>query len=555
MHSMQKWNYFMVKRFITQDEIDLLNGLSKFFAKGSEEARANYNLNNTYDIVDTTSDGIQIKWEDGNEQGYLAMVLLTLNTWDSSKQPLITKNQKIYMIPKDKMDDPKTYNRLNMLNYEVEIESIVGNCINRFGKAINKKAIAGAIMSLANQDTPFVFDPYKDLVNLYIKKVKNSDLARVEFDEFKSKFKQINEAAPYTDFVLRLLLIQPWAVMFHKKTPQHMPIFKSEQGVGKSTIISILGLSWAEEIKTLAGKSNSEKLEIANKRELNAVLEFAEMSRFTTTSIEENKSAITVREEQLMLKFSNFMTNFTYKALIIGSTNSDAFLKDNTGERRYLPLEIESFSYDLTVDFVGRAIATAIIDNDARVEAGEDEMQVWNIYHEETAEDLVFKRANFGLQDLETLKVQSWIKDQIKKRANLGRPLTGFWAKLNGEVPDEEEDLKNNPVVAVDMDKKLVVLKGQKTVEQLWATRETDTYEPKNKPSVFPVINFKNQYKIQNKRIKIGDTNKRYMLVPFEALPDVSLISFEKLAKVASLDILKNEKPVITEEPESNLPF
>ncbi|WP_273714131.1 VapE domain-containing protein, partial [Leuconostoc mesenteroides] len=89
--------------------------------------------------------------------------------------------------------------------------------------------------------------------------------------------------------------------MFHKKTPQHMPIFKSEQGVGKSTIISILGLSWAEEIKTLAGKSNSEKLEIANKRELNAVLEFAEMSRFTTTSIEENKSAITVREEQLML--------------------------------------------------------------------------------------------------------------------------------------------------------------------------------------------------------------------------------------------------------------
>lgn len=548
----------MVKRFITPDEIDLLNGLSKFFAEGSEETRANYNLNNTYDIIDTTSDGIQIKWEDGNEQGYLAMVLLALNTFDSSKQPLITKNQKIYMIPKDKMDDPKTYNRFNMFKYEVSIEAVMGNCINRFGKAINKRTFADALMSIANRDTPFLFDPYKDLVNLYISKIQNGDLARVEFDEFKSKFKQLNEDAPYTDFVLRLLLVQPWAVMFHNKTPQHMPIFKSEQGVGKSTIISILGLSWADEIKTLAGKNNSEKLEIANKRELNAVLEFAEMSRFTTTSIEENKSAITVRNEQLLLKFSNILTNFTYKALIIGSTNTDAFLKDNTGERRYLPLEIKSFSYDLTVDFVGRAIATAIIDNDARVEAGEDEMQVWNIYHEETDEDLVFKRANFGLQDLETLKVQSWIKEQINQRANLGRPLTGFWAKLNGEIPDEEEDLKKNPVVAVDIDKQLVILKGQKTVEQLWANRQVDTYEPKSKPSVYPVINFKNQYKLQNKRMKIGDTYNRYLTVPFKALPDVSITQFEKLAKVASLDILRNEKPVALDDTEKQikgLPF
>ncbi|MDI6553885.1 hypothetical protein [Leuconostoc falkenbergense] len=65
----------MVKRFITQGEIELLNGLSKFFSEGSEKTQANYNSNSTYDIIDTTSDGIKIKWEEGNEQSNLAMVV------------------------------------------------------------------------------------------------------------------------------------------------------------------------------------------------------------------------------------------------------------------------------------------------------------------------------------------------------------------------------------------------------------------------------------------------------------------------------------------------
>ena len=116
-----------------------------------------------------------------------------------------------------------------------------------------------------------------------------------------------------------------------------VPILVGSQGAGKSTGVAAIcpHPDFFTEISL-----NEKEDDLARKMRGRLLGEISELRGLNTRDIETIKAFVTRTHEIWTPKFKEFSTTFPRRIVLIGTTNQEEFLADQTGNRRWLPVTI-----------------------------------------------------------------------------------------------------------------------------------------------------------------------------------------------------------------------
>ena len=113
----------------------------------------------------------------------------------------------------------------------------------------------------------------------------------------------------------------------------HMPILEGAQDKGKSTAIDLMFSPWfSDDLADLGTKDSAMQVRVA------WGIEVAELAAMTRNEIERTKSFITRKVDRFRPSYGRRVIEVPRQSVFWGSTNSDSYLKDETGGRRFWPL-------------------------------------------------------------------------------------------------------------------------------------------------------------------------------------------------------------------------
>lgn len=115
------------------------------------------------------------------------------------------------------------------------------------------------------------------------------------------------------------------------------PVLVGAQGIGKSTLIRAIAPG-PDQVCTLDLRKDDD----VNARLMRGklVAELAELKGLASRDMESIKDFITRTQEEWVPKFKEFSHAYPRRIVFIGTSNSDDFLADKTGNRRWLPLTV-----------------------------------------------------------------------------------------------------------------------------------------------------------------------------------------------------------------------
>lgn len=116
-----------------------------------------------------------------------------------------------------------------------------------------------------------------------------------------------------------------------------VPVFISKQGTGKSS--AVMAMSPAPEFYVEISFADKED-DLARRMKGRCIGEIGELTGMRRKEIEAQKAFITRRQENWVPKFKEFATTFPRRLIFIATTNNPRFLTDDTGNRRWLPIEV-----------------------------------------------------------------------------------------------------------------------------------------------------------------------------------------------------------------------
>lgn len=157
------------------------------------------------------------------------------------------------------------------------------------------------------------------------------------------------EDTEYTRIVTRKWLCGAVARIFVPGIKfDYMLVLIGDQGVGKSTFFQKLGKNWfTDSIQDVEGNQAIEKI-------LGSwIIEFGELQAFNRAESRALKRFIAATEDKTRLAFARNTEYFKRQCVFAGTTNEEEFLKDDTGNRRYWP-----------VNFKGKHITKILDSND-----------------------------------------------------------------------------------------------------------------------------------------------------------------------------------------------
>jgi predicted P-loop ATPase len=121
-------------------------------------------------------------------------------------------------------------------------------------------------------------------------------------------------------------------------------ILVGQQGTYKSTFLKKLGMGWfSDTFSTVQGKEAYEQLQGA------WLIEMAELSGLKKAEVESIKHFISKREDQFRPAYGRIVETYKRQCVFFGTTNRDDFLRDPTGNRRFLPIDVRP-------DFVTKSV-------------------------------------------------------------------------------------------------------------------------------------------------------------------------------------------------------
>lgn len=159
------------------------------------------------------------------------------------------------------------------------------------------------------------------------------------------------EDSIYTREVMRKTLVAAVRRIYEPGVKfDYMLILNGPQGTGKSTLIAKLGGSWFSDALTLTDmrdKAAAEKLQGY------WVLEISELAGMRKTDVEVIKSFISRQDDKYRQAYGIQVEAHPRHCVFMGTTNSElGFLRDTTGNRRFLPIPVtgdcQKHPWDLT---------------------------------------------------------------------------------------------------------------------------------------------------------------------------------------------------------------
>jgi predicted P-loop ATPase len=151
------------------------------------------------------------------------------------------------------------------------------------------------------------------------------------------------ESTPYTDAVGSLLLI---AAVRRVRKPgckfDEMVVLESEQGTDKSSALRILAVNddWFHDDVPL----NAEGKRVMEALAGRWIVEAAELNGMRKGEVEHLKAFLSRTHDRARMSYDRYPTEGKRQCIIVGTTNSGSYLRDNTGNRRFWPVTIKQFN-------------------------------------------------------------------------------------------------------------------------------------------------------------------------------------------------------------------
>jgi putative DNA primase/helicase len=145
------------------------------------------------------------------------------------------------------------------------------------------------------------------------------------------------EQSIYTEEIMKKSLVAAIARAFSSKGVKYdtMIVFSGPQGIGKSTFLSKLGREWfSDSLYTFEGKDAAELIQGT------LINEVGELSAMTKTETEIVKQFLSKTHDIYREAYGKRANKYPRRCVFFGSTNSESFLKDATGSRRFWPVRV-----------------------------------------------------------------------------------------------------------------------------------------------------------------------------------------------------------------------
>ena len=214
--------------------------------------------------------------------------------------------------------------------------------LNDFGiTSVQKSTVIDAVQAVCAQQT---FNPLMDYFRGIQKQYPEDDKL---LDDWMCRFLGVNASnkaeRKYITAVSRLMLIQAVA---RAKEPgckaDSVIVLEGEQGTGKSTALRVLfsDKHFGDQLPHMASKDASSYL---NGK---WCVELAELDFKRKTEVETIKAFISRISENYRPAFGREEIEIARTCVFIGTTNSDNYLSDETGNRRFLPVKTTSIDIE-----------------------------------------------------------------------------------------------------------------------------------------------------------------------------------------------------------------
>lgn len=114
----------------------------------------------------------------------------------------------------------------------------------------------------------------------------------------------------------------------------HVMVLEGEQGTKKSTSLMVLGKDWHVET-TMSTDSKDFFMMFRGK----AIIEFSEGETLNRTEVKRMKAIITTQSDKYRPAYGRFSKDHPRRCVFAMTTNAEEYLKDETGNRRWLPVK------------------------------------------------------------------------------------------------------------------------------------------------------------------------------------------------------------------------
>lgn len=240
------------------------------------------------------------------------------------------------------------------INWTDTHDSFLRGYLEKKYNITKRTAIDDALVIVATENG---YHPVKE----YFNSLKWDGNPRI--DEFFINFLGCKDNA-YTRAVTRTMFLSLVARIFINGCKvDTMIVLVGEQGIGKSTILRKLmpNENWfSDSLQNLTSKDAYEQL--IEK----ALIEIGELSALRKADVENTKLFISKQSDNYRKAYGHHAENVKRQCIFVGTTNTQAFLKDATGNRRFYPLDCrkahikKSVWRDLTPNYRDQLWAEAV---------------------------------------------------------------------------------------------------------------------------------------------------------------------------------------------------